>query len=558
LSVTDRTQVPDDPSVAPFRRGNGTPWGSGIVRRLAILRGRAVPDRWSFLLGAVTTGCLVVLVVTGILLTIFYKPSSSIVRYHGSYPLLRGVEMSEAYASTLRISFEVTGGLLIRQAHHWAALLLPAVLLLRLLITFFTGAFRKPRRLQWVLLFGVFVAALTAGWSGYALPDDLLAGTGLRIFSGVVIAIPLIGTALSSVIFGGEFPGTIVATLYPLHVIIAPAGLVLLALLRLRLAHRAGPAQPSGPGRTEDNVVGLPMVPTMATKWLGMFWITIGLITLNAALVEIAPIWRQGPSSPGAAGAGSQPDWYTAFLDGALRLVPSGWEVVGFDRTWTLAVIVPLAALAVFFAAVAGFPLLEQWLTGDVAEHHLLDRPRDTPARTALGVAGLLFYGTLWAAGSADLIATQFQTSFNAVIQLMQITVLAGPMVGFGITYIVCGAIQEREQDRLLDGVESGVIVRLPSGGYVEAHRPVTPRERFVATSLTSMAPRKGRRNHRGKITPVERVRVRLSRRYLANTQCQQRVTQAPEVARTRLGASSDGRSRRALRFGAGRHAGRG
>jgi len=149
MSVTERPDRREDPAVAPFRRSNGRPWGSGLVRRFATLRGRPVPGPWSFLLGAVTSGCLVVLVITGVFLTIFYTPSGSIVRYHGSYPLLRGVEMSEAYASTLRISFEVTGGLLIRQAHHWAALLLPASLLLRLLIAFFTGAFRKPRRLQW-------------------------------------------------------------------------------------------------------------------------------------------------------------------------------------------------------------------------------------------------------------------------------------------------------------------------------------------------------------------------------------------------------------------------
>ena len=230
-------------------------------------------------------------------------------------------------------------------------------------------------------------------------------------------------------------------------------------------------------------------------------------------------MWRQGPSSSGAAGAGSQPDWYTAFLDGALRLVPPGWEFMVFDRTWTLAVIVPLIAVSVFFVVIVAYPYLEQWITGDRADHHLLDRARDTPARTGIGVAGLVFYGTLWAAGSADLIATQFQLSFNAVIHVLQVIVLVGPVRrDFSITYTACRTLQEAEHERLMHGVESGQIVRLPSGGYVEKHRPVRPRDRVVAASLVSASPPEPRLNRRGKITPVERARSRVASPYLAGT----------------------------------------
>jgi len=469
-----KTEPPMSDS-SPFRRADGRPWGSRFVELFATLRRRTVPSRWSFLLSAMSSACLVVLLITGVFLTIYYTPSNALVRYDGPYPLLRGVEMSEAFASTMRISFEVPGGLLMRQAHHWAALLLPAVLILQLLHAFFTGRFRKPRRWQWVLLFGIFVAALLGGWSGYALPDDMLAGTGLRIFQGVVLGIPLIGTALSSLIFGGEFPGTVLANLYPIHVIVAPAGLVLLAIVRLRLAWKSRPPQSLGPGRTADNVVGLPIWPAMAIRWMSMFLITVGVLAVNAALVEISPVWRQGPSSPGAAGAGSQPDWYTAFLDGALRLVPPDWELTVFGYTWTMAVIVPLAAVTAFFVVVVAYPFLEQWITGDRAEHHLLDRPRDTPVRTGIGVAGMVFYGTLWAAGSADLIATQFHVSFNAVIHVLQVVVLLGPGVGFLIAYTACRTLQAMEQERLEHGAESGQILRLPSGGYVETHHALRP-----------------------------------------------------------------------------------
>ena len=517
MSIGDRPTLERDPGQSPFRRADGRPWGSSFVGLIPMLRRRAVPSRWSFLLGAISAACLVVLIVTGVFLTIYYTPSNTVVRYQGPYPLLRGVEMSEAFASTMRISFEVRGGLLMRQAHHWAALLLPAVLLLQILDAFFTGRFRKPRRWQWVLLFGIFVTTLLAGWSGYALPDDMLAGTGLRIFQGVVLGIPLIGTALSMLIFGGEFPGTVLANLYPIHVIVAPAALVLLAIARLRLVWKSRPPQFPGAGRTADNIVGLPVWPTMAARWVGMFMITVGVIALNAALVEISPIWRQGPSLPGAAGAGSQPDWYTAFLDGALRLVPPGWEFMAFGRTWTLAVIVPLVAVSVFFVGILVYPYVEQWITRDHADHHLLDRPRDMPARTGIGVAGMVFYGTLWAAGSADLIATQFQLSFNAVIHVLQVLVLVGPVLGFLITYSACRTLQRLEQERLLHGVESGLIVRSPDGGYTEKHQPLRPGDRFVAASLVSASSPESRLNRRGKITPLERVRGRVASRYLAD-----------------------------------------
>ena len=523
MSVHERTRHAADPSAAPFRRADGRPWGSRFVTLIAGLRQRAVPSQWSLLFGAASAACMVVLVVTGLFLMIDYTPSSTRVRYDGAYPLLRGVEMSEAYASTLRISFEVPAGLLMRQAHHWAALLLPAVLLLQLLHAFFTGAYRRPRHWQWVLLCGIFFAALLGGWSGYALPDDLLAGTGLRIFHGVLLGIPGVGTALSMLIFGGEFPGRVLAHLYPIHVVVAPVALVLLWLIRLRLAYRGRPAQFFGPGRTAGNVVGLPLWPTMATKWIGMFMITAGVITLSAGLAEISPVWQQGPSSPAAAGAGSQPDWYTAFLDGALRLVPPGWEIFLFGRTWTLAVIVPLLAVSLFFAIIVAYPFLEGWITDDTADHHFLDRPRDVPVRTGIGVAGLVFYLGLWAVASADLVATQFQLSFNTVIHVLQVVVTVGPLVGFLVTYTACRGLQEAEHQRLVHGAESGQIVRLPSGGYVEKHRPLAPRDRFVVASLAPASPPGSRRDRRGRTRQAGLVRNRLGRLYLTNARSPQR-----------------------------------
>ena len=341
-----------------------TKWGRRAARVSHDLHHRAVPNHWTNLFGVVTVACVVVLFVTGIVLMFFYTPSNEVVRYEGSYAPLHGAEVSKAFASTMGVTFDVPGGLIVRQAHHWAALLLPASVILQMLSIFFTGGFRRPRRGAWVVLFLVFVSALAAGWSGYALPDDMLSGTGLRIVQGIILGIPFVGTDISFLLFGGEFPGSVLANLYPLHLAVSVALLALL-LLRGRLWYRQPSPQFAGPGRTETRVVGAPFFPNAARRGLGLGLLVTGILVLISATVTISPVWLYGPASPGDASAGSQPDWYTGFLDGALRLVPPGWEFVWLDRTWTLALLVPLAVVTAGLAIVAVYPFLEEWITDE-------------------------------------------------------------------------------------------------------------------------------------------------------------------------------------------------
>ena len=442
-----------------------------VTRRTGRWRRRVQPTTWSLLWGTVSAGCFVALLITGVILMVFYDASGDLITYGGSYALLRGTAMSRAFASTLWLSFDVPGGLLLRQAHHWAALLLPASLLLQLAGAFFTAAFRRPRRGIWVLTVGAFLVVLVCGWSGYGLPDDNLSGTGLRIVQGTTLAVPFVGTWLTSVLFGGEFPGRIIEHLYLVH-LLASAVLLVVVVLRLRLVRRRGPVQLPGPGRTAARVVGLPVWPQSAVRVAGLFSVTLGVITLMAGTLTISPVWRYGPSSPGNAYAGSQPDWYTAFLDGALRLVPPGWEVVVAGRTWTLALLVPLAAIGLFFTLLLLWPYAEERLTDDRTDHQLLERPRDNPVRTGLGAAGISFYGALWAAGSADILATEFAVSFESVLWVLRAVVLAGPVVAYLLAVGVCRALRTTETERGRHGIETGAIVRLPSGGYVELSEP--------------------------------------------------------------------------------------
>lgn len=417
-----------------------------------------------------------VLLVTGVVLMFFYEPSSDTVVYKGSYFPMQGVEVSRAFNSLLHLSLEVRGGLLVRQAHHWAALILPASLMLQMLTTFFTGGFRRPRHWSWVLLCLVFLLTLAAGWSGYALPDDLLSGTGLRIVEGIVIGVPVIGPELSFLLFGGEFPGSIITRLYWLHVLVLPVGLVVVLIARARIGSRLRAAQPST-GYLRGRLVVLPPVRAVRALRAGMFVITVGIIVLMAGILTVSPIWLYGPSSPNYASAGSQPDWYTAFLDGALRLVPSGWEVDWLGGSWALAVLIPQAVVAGFLTIVVLLPFIDGWVNGR-HPHEALDRPRHAPVRTGIGVAGLVFYLTLFAAAGSDVIATRLQVAYEIQVAVLQVGLVLGPVVAFSLTRRICSALQAHDIDVALHGVETGRIHRLPSGGYVEQRSPVSPAER--------------------------------------------------------------------------------
>lgn len=483
---------------------DGTKAGRRATALAATLKSRTVPTHWTDIFGVVTLACVAVLVVTGLVLMFFYSPSSERVVYEGGYAPLHGVEMSRALASTLGISFDVNGGLLLRQAHHWSALLLPAAILAQLAVMFFTGAFRRPRQASWVLLFLILVAALAAGWSGYALPDDMLSGTGLRIVEGIVLGIPIVGTWTAVLLFGGSFPGRIIETLYPIHLLVSVALLVLIAA-RLRVAWRHGLQQYPGARR-------VPILPAAAQRWGGFAAVVVGILLVVSATVTVSPIWLFGPSDPGNASAGSQPDWYTGFLDGALRLVPPGWEIEIGGYTLTLAVLAPLAVVGAFMAAMLLYPLLENWVAARRGRSDLLDRPRDVPVRTAIGVAGMSFYGVLWGAGSADVVAETFRLSLESVVVTFQVLLLVAPLVAFSVTRRVCLGLQQKDRDLLEHGVETGRILRMPGGRYVEIHAPVPAETRRRLVARDADRPMMLRPDASGRIPIPGRVRSVLSR----------------------------------------------
>ena len=474
--------------------GKGAGWVDDRLGNSSFIRrslNKVFPDHWSFMLGEIALYSFIVILLTGVYLTLWFKPSMIEVVYDGSYAPLKGVKMSEAMASTLDISFDVRGGLLIRQIHHMAALFFVAAIAIHLLRVFFTGAFRKPREINWVIGVVLFLLAIAAGFSGYSLPDDLLSGTGLRITQGIIQASPVIGTWLSFLIFDGEFPGTsFIPRLYGVHILLVPGLILALVTAHLMMVWYQKHTQFPGPGRTNENVVGYPLMPVYMAKAGGFFFVVFGTIVALAGLFQINPIWAYGPYMPDQVTAGSQPDWYVGFLDGALRLMPP-WEIVAFGHTLTLSLIIPAMVLApLLLVLVAVYPWIERYATGkDNREHHLLDRPRNAPTRTAIGAAMLTFYIVLMIGGGNDIIAYNFDLSFNTMIRVLQVLLFVGPVVAFIVTKRMALSLQRRDRDMLLHGRETGRVLRLPSGEFLEIHEPVDEEYRAKILSKTDVEP---------------------------------------------------------------------
>ena len=487
---------------------------------------KVFPDHWSFMLGEIALWSFAVLLVTGVFLTFWFTPSMSESTYEGSYSQLRGVPMSDAYASTLHISFDVRGGLLVRQMHHWAAMIFIAAMMIHLVRNFVSGSFRKPREITWVIGALMLLLGILEGFFGYSLPDDLLSGTGLRIADGLVKATPVVGTYLSFFAFGGEFPGdAAIPRMYIVHVLLIPGLLIALVAAHLLLVVYHKHTQWPGPGRTEENVVGYPFLPVYLSKATGFFFMVFGVIAAMGALLSINPVWKYGPYDPSQVTAGSQPDWYMGIAEGLLRIMPN-WEthVWGYTISWN--VLLPGQVLVfVPFVAIVGWPFVEAWVSGDRREHHVLQRPRDMPTRTAFLAAMVTAYGVLWAAGGNDILATRFHWSLNAITYVMRGAVFVLPVVVFSVSRRWCLGLQRADRDRLEHGSETGVVMRSAEGGYTELHRPLTPERAYALTAgERGGPPREGqdRADHDGVPPPgrgKELVRARLARGIYADTE---------------------------------------
>ncbi|MER6956098.1 MULTISPECIES: cytochrome bc complex cytochrome b subunit [unclassified Streptomyces] len=478
---------------------------------------KVFPDHWSFMLGEICLYSFLILILTGVYLTLFFEASSAEVVYDGSYVPLQGITMTRAYESTLHISFDVRGGLLIRQIHHWAALVFVTGMLVHMMRVFFTGAFRKPREVNWLFGWTLLFLGILTGLTGYSLPDDLLSGTGVRFADGAILSIPIVGTYISFFLFGGEFPGhDIIARFFPIHVLLLPGIMLGLVVAHLILVFFHKHTQYPGPGRDQKSVVGMPFMPVYMAKAGGFFFLVFGVLAVMGGIASINPVWAFGPYRPDLVTTGAQPDWYLGFSEGLIRVMP-GWEINAWGHTLALGVLIPFSLFPLILLAIGLYPFIEAWITGDKREHHILDRPRNAPVRTGLGVAWLVLYGVLLVGGGNDIVATHLHLSINAITWFVRISVFVAPVLAFMVTKRICLGLQLGDRDKVLHGRETGTIKRLPHGEYVEVHEPLDQAQLFTLTQHEqeqpyAIGPLVDHNGVRRPVTAAQRVRARLAR----------------------------------------------
>jgi ubiquinol-cytochrome c reductase cytochrome b subunit len=438
--------------------------GTASTARIALRK--VFPDHWSFLVGEIALFSLIILVLSGIYLTMFFVPSTAEVVYDGPYMPLQGQEVTAAFDSVMRISFEVRAGLLMRQLHHWAALVFVAAIVIHLCRIFFTGAYRRPRELNYLIGMTLLFLGLAEGFTGYSLPDDLLSGIGLRIAYSVSLAVPVVGTWLTYLVFGGEFPASdIISRFFVFHVMLLPAILLVGVGVHMAILVLQKHTQFAGPRRTERNVVGKRLWPEQTFKSTALFLLCAAVLAALGGLAQINPIWQYGPYNPFNVTAPAQPDWYIGWLDGALRLggpwdleLPGGYVLS--ELFWP-AVLFPAVGLGL----VTVWPWIEPLVTKDRAEYHILQRPRDAPFRTATGVAGLTVFFIMFLEGGNDVIGVLLNVPVELITRILQAAIVVLPGIVWVLTYRICKNLQANRMHPA-DPAAGELLRRTRAGGY--------------------------------------------------------------------------------------------
>jgi ubiquinol-cytochrome c reductase cytochrome b subunit len=443
---------------------------TGIAEVARVLLRKVFPDHWSFLLGEIALFCYVVLLATGIYLTFFFAADSRPVTYDGSYVPLQGAEVSAAFDSVMRLSFDVRAGLLMRQVHHWAALVFVAAIVVHVSRVFFTGAFRRPREINWLIGVSLLLMALAAGFTGYSLPDDLLSGTGMRIVYSVAFSIPFIGPWLTYLVFGGEFPTVeLIGRLYVFHIMLLPLLMIGAITLHLAIVFLQKHTQFPGGRATETNVVGRHFWPGQAFRSLGLFFVTAAVLALMGGLFQINPVWVYGPYLPSAAASPAQPDWYLGWLEGSLRLGPN-WEPAILGVTIPSSFLPGIVVPTIIFGGLALWPFIEARISRDHRDHHLLEYPWQAPLRLAIGSAVLSLFVVLTLAGANDLLAVLLNVGVEELTTAFRILAVVGPVVVALIAYRLALEIRDRSGRPL--GPDSGFVLRRTSDGGFEELEP--------------------------------------------------------------------------------------
>ncbi len=416
---------------------------NAAVRFVAV---KVFPDHWSFYLGEFALYAFVLLVATGVWLTFVYT-----------------ADERTAFDSVVALSRGMPVGYVIRQVHHWSAVFFVAAILVHMARIFFTAAYRAPRELNWTVGVLMLILASLTGFTGYSLPDDALSGTGLRIADSVMLAVPFVGGWAADLLNGGSYPGPLLLPhLYTIHVYFLPVAIAgLLALHMALLIYQKHTQFVDDPA----HVVGRRFWPDYALRTLAAFALTVAVILVLAAALEINPIEQYGRYHDWIVTNPAEPDWYAAFLDGALRLGPST-ELVIFGHPvppvfWP-GVVMPLVA----FGVIIGWPWIDKRITGDVVQHDVLVPPTAAPWRVGAGAALLTAGVVLTLAASDDTQALALKVPVQNLVWLYRILLPAGSV---GIGFLAAALARELGVRKRLHGQESERVVvmrRNAQGGF--------------------------------------------------------------------------------------------
>lgn len=389
---------------------------------------KVFPDHWSFLLGEVALFSFVVLVLTGIFLTMFYRPTADPVTYQGAMSLYEGRELPGAFESIVRLSYDVPGGLFFRRLHRGASHLFIAATVLHMLRILFTGAFRRPREINYHVGIGLLMLTFAAGFTGYSLPYDALAGTGIRIAYSSLLAVPYVGDQLAFWIFGGNFPaGNLVPRFYVFHVLMIPALLIGLISVHLVIMTRQRHTQFPRPGIDGHRfVVGKPLWPSQfSASTTLMLWIS-GLLAAAAVLIPWSDVLLIGPYVAGEVGNQAQPDWFLFWLEGALRVFPAlEFRMLGMtvSGVFVAGVLLPGG----IFTVLVAYPFVERRVYDLEGDWHVLQNPLNIPLRAAVSIGTFSFVLLLSAAATNDIMSRMTGLSIESITWFFRVACVVVP-----------------------------------------------------------------------------------------------------------------------------------
>ncbi|WP_291430149.1 cytochrome bc complex cytochrome b subunit [Deinococcus sp.] len=405
---------------------------------------KAFPVHHSFFLGEITLFSLIVLILTGILLALSYEPSNSlVVNTFDPGTVTKPNLVPAAYHSALKINAMPFGDML-RRVHHWMANIMVAAAVIHMMRIYFTGAFKKPREINWWIGMLLLIFSALTAVTGYILPYDNYAYNTVKVVYAITGSIPWVGEWVAQAAFAGKFPGAgIIPRIYGYHIMLLPGILLALTGAHMLLMIKQKHTQPQYAKRVAyKKIVGVPFMTQQTPIMLVLALLLTGLVMLFAAFIPVHPVEFFGPPSTTPIN-NIKPDWYLLWVFGALAIIPSfEWHLFGglIGAEFVGALVLPGIVMALMFAV----PMLDR-----TTEHqYYAENPTNHPVRLAAGVAFFAMMIVLSVAGyKPELISSGLLTTGNANTILWILTLLVPAVSYFAVIGIVRGIRALREAD---------------------------------------------------------------------------------------------------------------